>query len=218
MTDFAAGLQAKGLVTTLPLFPLAGVVLLPETRLPLNIFEPRYLAMTRDALAGPKLIGMIQPIGADSAGPKPELYRAGCAGRIIESRDTEDGRILIALHGQCRFEILEELAVESPYRQARVSYRRFAADLAPPAGAIPRQALLAALKDFVAAKSIRADWQAISRTPDEQLVNSLSMICPFAPNEKQGLLEAADLAERARLLLSLLEIGKREGQEAPARH
>jgi Lon protease-like protein len=211
MTEIAAGWGAKSLPRQLRLFPLAGALLLPGGTLPLNIFEPRYLAMTRDALATDRLIGMIQPADPASEAEKPRLYSVGCAGRIVEQSDTEDGRILIELAGVCRFDVVEELSAETPYRQAAVNFDRFSADLAidqqpEQAGALDRDTLLAALKEYLKHLEIGADWPAIAKAPDERLVNALAMICPFGPNEKQALLEAVDLTERARLMMMMMQM------------
>ncbi len=192
----------------LPIFPLTGVLLLPRGELPLNIFEPRYLAMTRDALATPlRLIGMVQPQeGAGDAGTPP-VYRTGCAGRITSFAESGDGRYLLTLTGLARFDISEELPGEQPYRRVVPDWRRYAGDLAASeAIGLDRARLSAALKPYFTQHSISADWQAVAATPDERLVTTLAMVCPLAPREKQALLEANDMAERARLLVTLIEM------------
>jgi uncharacterized protein len=191
----------------LPIFPLAGALLLPRGRLPLNIFEPRYLAMTRDALAAPqRLIGMIQPQeGAGDAGAPP-VYRIGCAGRISEFAETEDGRYLITLSGVARFTVAEELPRERLYRRVVPDWAPFAGDLEAAAGTIERKRLLQALKPFFARHGIAVEWSAIERIADERLVTTAAMIAPLSPAEKQALLEARDLGERASLLTGLLEM------------
>jgi Lon protease-like protein len=196
---------------TLPIFPLSGVLLLPRGRLPLNIFEPRYLNMTRDALAGDGLIGMVQPYEPTSHGTSPTqpaaVYPTGCAGRITGSSETEDGRFLLTLTGIARFSIREEIATTRGYRLVVPDWQAWRGDLVEePAAAIDRPRLIAGLKAYFRLSGITADWQAIEATPDERLVTSLAMICPFGPSEKQALLEAADLADRARIMTALIEM------------
>ena len=200
-------IEFDALPNSLPIFPLAGVLLLPGGRLPLNIFEARYLAMTRDALAGNKLIGMVQPIDPRSRAQKPDVYRVGCAGRITASEETGDGRILITLAGLCRFNLIDELTTTTPYRQVSASFARYRPDLDPvPADEIDRERLLRALRDFVAANRLQVEWPSVEQAPNDILINSLAMLCPFAPNEKQALLEAANLGERARVMTTLIEM------------
>jgi len=194
----------------IPLFPLPGALLLPRGQMPLNIFEPRYLAMIDDALrSGHRLIGMIQPDTAH-AGPEaqPALYKIGCVGRITQFAESGDGRYLIELTGIARFRIEEELTVETPYRQCRVTYRPFADDFVARKGeeAVDRDAVLRALRDFMQANDLKADWEGIDRAPNEALVNALSMMSPYGPAEKQALLEAPDLKTRAEVLIAITEI------------
>jgi Lon protease-like protein len=207
------------LPASLPVFPLAGALLLPRGKLPLNIFEPRYLAMTEDALAGNRLIGMIQPAGGRDAANA--LYGIGCAGRITAFTETDDGRLLITLTGVCRFGVERELPTTRGYRRVVPAWDRFAADLDPPAAAgLDRGRLVEVLKTYLRLKGISANWEAIDTTPDERLVVSLAMICPFDPPEQQALLEAQTLSDRGRLLIGLIEmsvLGKCEG-DAAARH
>jgi Lon protease-like protein len=209
------------LPASLPIFPLTGVLLLPRGRLPLNIFEPRYLEMTRDALKGDRLIGMIQPVdGAGDAG-EPPTYRKGCAGRMTSFSETEDGRYLITLTGLARFDVARELPKEGKlYRRVLADWRPYRGDLAEELTAIDRKRLLAALKPFFERHNIAADWSAVEATPDERLVTTVAMVCPFAPSEKQALLEAKDTAERAKLLTALVEMAVVGGSvpDQPARH
>lgn len=192
---------------TLPLFPLGSVLLLPNGRLPLNIFEPRYLAMTRDVMSNHRLIGMVQPLDADSAEDSPALYRTGCAGKIVSFEETPDNRFLITLNGVCRFTIVEELASATPYRQALVSFSRYRADLADPdVSAVDMERLLVALKAYLQVNEIPIDWNAIGTTPHPAMIDSLAMICPFAASEKQALIEAGDFEERCRVLTALSEM------------
>jgi uncharacterized protein len=191
----------------LPIFPLAGVLLLPRGRLPLNIFEPRYLAMTRDALAGERLIGMVQPSDPTASGSNPPVYPTGCAGRITSFTETEDGRFLITLTGISRFRIREELPLLEGYRRVVPDWDAFTRDLGnEEEPGFDRERLLRGLKGYFQQHQISADWDAITSVSGERLVISIAMICPFDPSEKQALLEAPDLAERARLLTAIVEM------------
>jgi Lon protease-like protein len=191
----------------IPIFPLPGVLLLPRGRLPLNIFEPRYLAMTRDALAGERLIGMIQPLDPVLREANPPVYPIGCAGRITSFTETEDGRYLITLTGVSRFRIREELPLLEGYRRVVPEWREFRHDRDDEAeGDFDRDRLVRGLRAFFQKHGIAADWEAITKTPGERLVTSIAMICPFEPSEKQALLEAPNFAERARLLCAIVEM------------
>jgi uncharacterized protein len=204
----SADRQTQELPHTLPVFPLAGALLLPRAQLPLNIFEPRYLAMIDDALVKPRVIGMIQPDTTTDAGGNPELYLIGCAGRISQFAETGDGRYLVTLTGISRFNVIEELAVTTPYRQCRVDFAPYARDLLPNDGAdaVDRKALLKILSTYLSANKIEADWQGIEKSPTEALVNGLSMLSPYGVKEKQALLEAPDLRTRAEVLIAVTEI------------
>jgi uncharacterized protein len=197
---------------TLPIFPLTGVLLLPRGRLPLNIFEPRYLAMTRDALGGERLIGMVQPNEPqqDNRGGgamNPPVYPIGCAGRITSFSETDDGRYLLTLTGVSRFRIRDELPLLSGYRRVVAEWQPFAHDVETPSGTeFDRDRFIRGLKGFFTQRQISADWEAIEKAAGEHLINSIAMLCPFAPSEKQALLEAPDLDERARLLIALVEM------------
>ena len=202
--------QPGDLAEVIPVFPLPGALLLPRGQMPLNIFEPRYLAMIDDALlAGHRLIGMIQP---DSAHPgpaeKPNLFKVGCVGRITQIAETGDGRYLIQLTGIARFRIDEELAVTTPYRQCRVVYAPFADDFVARKGeeAVDRERLLQSLSEFLKANDLKADWEGIENAPNEALVNALAMMSPYGTAEKQALLEAPDLKTRAEILVAATEI------------
>jgi len=205
----------------LPIFPLTGVLLLPRGRLPLNIFEPRYLAMIRDALAGERLIGMVQPSDPAASSANPPVYPTGCAGRITSFSETEDGRFLITLTGTSRFRIREELPLLDGYRRVVPDWNEFPRDLAgvdePP---FDRERLMRGLKGYFEQHHISTDWDAMTSVPGEQLVTSIAMICPFDPSEKQALLEAPDLSERARLLTAIVEMAliTRSSDGTGARH
>jgi Lon protease-like protein len=195
----------------LPVFPLGGVLLLPRGRLPLNVFEPRYLAMVDDVMGRHRLIGIIQPEGGSVSG-SPALRMIGCAGRITSLSETEDGRYLISLSGIARFRVTAELATSTPYRQVQPNFEEFQADLiehtddANSAHAIDRQRLLAALRRYLDANQMKTDWAGIEEAEMDTLVTSLAMICPFEAAEKQALLEAPGLRDRADVLTALLEM------------
>jgi Lon protease-like protein len=194
----------------LPVFPLPGALLLPRGQMPLNIFEPRYLAMVDDALRdGHRLIGMIQPdIAQRGDDAKPPLYKIGCVGRITQLAESGDGRYLLELTGVARFQIEEELKVATLYRQCRVTYAPFAGDFVARKGedAVDRDAVLTALRGFLDANNLNADRDGIDKAPNEALVNALSMMSPYGPAEKQALLEAPDLKTRAEILVAITEI------------
>ncbi len=198
--------EPAALPQVLPIFPLTGVLLLPRARLPLNIFEPRYVAMTRDALAGERLIGMVQPSDPAVGGMNPPVYPVGCAGRMTAFSETDDGRYLITLTGICRFRINEELPVLSGYRRVVPDWEPFARDRDRTSAGFDRPALIAGLKHYFDQRNVSVDWSAIEKAPSEYLVNSIAMACPFAPNEKQALLEAVTLDDRAALLTALVEM------------
>jgi uncharacterized protein len=198
------------------IFPLPGALLLPRGQMPLNIFEPRYLAMIDDALrSGSRLIGMIQPdpLHSGSDQSKPQLFSVGCIGRITQLAESGDGRYLIELTGIARFRVEEELAVVSLYRQCRVTYRPFLADFTARKGEdeVDRKALLRALADFLKANNLKADWEGIQNAPNEALVNALAMMSPYGTAEKQALLEAPDLKTRAEILVAVTEIELAKG-------
>jgi uncharacterized protein len=195
---------------TIPVFPLPGALLLPRGQMPLNIFEPRYLAMVDDSLRdGHRLIGMIQPDATQTSdSDKPRLFTVGCAGRMTQLAESGDGRYLVELTGVARFKVLEELNVATLYRQCRVTFAPFADDFVPRKGeeAVDRAALLVALSDFLKANDLKADWEGIEKAPNEALVNALSMMSPYGAAEKQALLEAPDLKTRAEILVAITEI------------
>lgn len=205
-------LTIADLPQTLPVFPLTGVLLLPRSALPLNVFEPRYLELVDDALSGGRLIGMIQPTESEETVLRPKLSQIGCAGRIISYRETEDNRYLITLEGVCRFRVKEEISALSAYRQVACDFAPFAADLAQSEdGDFPRERLLQALKDYLSRREMKADWKSVMSAPAESLVNALAMMCPFEPAEKQALLEAPSWIERVTTLVALLEIASAPG-------
>ena len=194
----------------IPVFPLAGALLLPRGQLPLNIFEPRYLAMVDDSLRdGHRLIGMIQPDAAhthDEA--KPALFRVGCVGRITQLAESGDGRYILELTGIARFKVIEEMTVLTQYRQCKVDFFPFIDDFTARKGedAVDREALLAVLTDFLKANNLQVDWEGVESAPNEALVNALAMMSPYGAPEKQAMLEAPDLKSRAEILIAVTEM------------
>jgi len=197
-----------------PIFPLPGALLLPHGKLPLNIFEPRYLALIDDSLSHGRMFGMIQPNRHAPRAPNgPSLYQIGCLGRLSHFSETDDGRYLITLTGVARFRVLEELPIRHGYRRVHADFAPFAADLSPPGthSGLDRSELLGALKPFFHLHDIDANWDAIDRMPEASLVTTLAMLCPFDDAEKQALLEAPTEADRAADLLALLRMSVHEG-------
>ena len=191
-------------------FPLPGALLLPRGQMPLNIFEPRYLAMIDDAFRdGHRLIGMIQPDVTHSPNEeKPVLFRVGCVGRITQLAESGDGRYVLELTGIARFKVVEEQKVLTQYRQCKVDYFPFINDFAARKGeeAVDREALLKALTAFLDANNLKVDWEGIENAPNEALVNALAMMSPYGPPEKQAMLEAPDLKTRAEILIAVTEM------------
>ncbi|MBE0452441.1 LON peptidase substrate-binding domain-containing protein [Roseovarius autotrophicus] len=197
----------------IPVFPLPGAVLLPRTRLPLHLFEPRYLAMLDDALKTPeRVIGMIQPNrvpGREGHG----LYAIGCVGRVTQFSETEDGRYMITLAGLSRYRVIEEVEGFSPYRRARVSWAGFERDLGPVETdpGFDRLRFMALLARYFETRGLQTDWDSLKEAEDELLINSLSMLLGFDPEEKQALLEAPSLRTRRETLVTLIEYALRGG-------
>ncbi len=224
MTPGAVDASFDMLPATLPIFPLPGALLLPGGKLPLQIFEPRYLVMTRDALASERMIGMVQPRDQVSEAEgrvshTATLYPVGCAGRITSFSETDDGRLLITLTGLCRFAIEREIPTVGGYRRVVPDFGRFRADLdRAETATVDRARLLTALQTYFASQKINVDLTAIAEVPDDKLVTSLAMVCPFDANEKQAILEAADLTERSRVMTALLELSVFSVEGEGARH
>lgn len=195
--------QAADLPDTIPVFPLSGALLLPRARLPLHVFEPRYLVMLDDVLKSQhRLIGMAQPVGDG-----PDLHTIGCVGRLTSFSETEDGRYMITLTGLCRFQIGEERRGFTPYRTCHVTWDRFIRDLvgADKDPDFDRATFMPVLKRFFEDKNLSTDWDNLKGAEAELLINSLSMLCPFDPEDKQALLEAPTLKERRETLVALME-------------
>jgi Lon protease-like protein len=195
----------------IPVFPLRGAILLPRASLPLQVFEPRYLAMVEDAIASHRLIGILQPDGGGEESPAGKgnaLRKVGCVGRIVAFQELEDGRLLITLMGLSRFDVKSEIESAKPYRILEIDAQRFAHDFEVKSGDddVDRQALLKALKAYLEARNLRIDWAAVSRLSTEALVNALSIVSPYGAEEKQALLEADNLKSRADMLVALAEM------------
>jgi uncharacterized protein len=199
---------------TIPLFPLPGALMLPRTRLPLHIFEPRYLVMLEDAMKTPhRLIGMIQPRQAPNGEKK--LNAIGCAGRLTQFSETEDGRYMVTLSGMSRFRLTREVQGFTPYIRAEISWDGFGRDMggAEEDKGFRREAFMKLLGRFFASRELSTDWDSLKEADTELLLNSLSMLCPFDPEEKQALLEAPTLTTRRETLVTLMEIAVRGGGE-----
>lgn len=192
---------------TIGIFPLTGALLLPRGQLPLNVFEPRYIALVDAAMSGNRLIGMIQPRESELKSPAPSLADIGCAGRLTAWRETDDGRYLITLTGVCRFKVKQELNTLTLFRQVEPDFEHFAVDLAGGEDTkFPRERLLQALNEYLSRRELKADWKSVVDAPAEALVTALAMLCPFEPSEKQALLEAPNLEGRVNTLVALLEM------------
>ena len=205
--------SAADLPEVLPIFPLRGAILLPRVPLMLNVFEPRYLALVDFALAGDRLIGVVQPSTDTGSGESPEgksfhLRRVGCVGRISAFSENEDGRVVISLFGIARFDITGEAGSDHPFRLCQVSYAPYAADFLSGHGEdeVDRPLLIETLRSYLTANSLSADWDRINGASNERLVNMLSILSPYGPEEKQALLEAPDLKSRAEALVALAEM------------
>lgn len=208
---------------TFPIFPLPDVILLPGGDLPLNIFEPRYIAMVREALTGDRLIGMIQPysrtmLDSDQDEDSPAFYSVGCAGRISSFDELKDGRFLINLHGVSRFELLSHNLTQSGYYQAKVDFKKFIDDLQDPdplPECMTRQCLMEKFQEYLERQDLHVDWDMADAIPDQRFYTLLAMICPFTSAEKQALLQAPNFEERCRMMKCLMEIACAEDQNFP---
>ena len=206
--------SAADLPETLPLFPLPGALLLPRARLPLNLFEPRYLAMLDDTLkTDHRMIGMIQPSDDMGRTGTEQLHQIGCAGRVISFSETDDGRYLITLGGISRFRFVSKVDGFTPYIRAAVNWAPFEADLADEAidDSFDRAAFLKTLARYFDTVNLSSDWDSLTEADEELLINSLSMLCPFEPEEKQALLESPTLADRRQTLYTLMQFAVASG-------
>ena len=194
----------EDLPSVIPLFPLSGAVVLPHGQLPLNIFEPRYLSMVFDALAGSRLVGMVQPLHGEE-GDCPDLHRTGCAGRIVSFSETRDGRILLVLSGVSRFDVEDELELYRGYRRAKISWSRFTHDLDDEEIEIDRDRLLSLAKTYLESRQLAIEWDSLDGLELQELVDTLASSLPFSSREKQGLVEALVIQDRCELLSALCE-------------
>ena len=208
----------QDLPDVIPVVPLPGALLLPRAQMPLNIFEPRYLAMVDEALRTNRLVGMVQPDLERGGTPLvPKLYPVGCAGRITGFAETGDGRYLITLTGIARFRVAEEVPTTAPYRLCRVAFEPYRGDFEVGAGeaVVDREGVLKALRDFAQATGLKIDWKSIDEAGNETLVNGLCMMSPFGVGEKQAMLEAPDLKARADVLVAATQIELARKGESP---
>lgn len=217
MTFFAPKLLSD-LPSSLPIFPLSSALLMPKGQLPLNIFEPRYLAMVDHAMAQDRLIGMMQPRNPNEPMGQAQVFSVGCAGRISAYSETDDGLYHITLTGVCRFAYIDDVTTSKGFRLASVDFGAFANDLSEAtadneAHDASRKRLMDSLTSYFDLKGYSADWQKLRQTPIETLVNSLAMILPFDVLEKQALLEAKPLSERATMLTSLMDMANQSGDD-----
>jgi Lon protease-like protein len=206
----------------IPVFPLSRAILLPRATLPLHIFEPRYLQMVDDVMSTSRVLGLVQPASVEEEEESPAsrtapLRRVGCAGRITSYQELDDGRLLISLSGITRFELVDEVELAKPYRICTVSYERFLGDFVGGAGEeeVDREHLIETLKAYLQVRNLKADWVAIGKASTEALVNSLALVSPYGAEEKQALLEAADLKARAEMLVALAEMEMAAGSREP---
>lgn len=216
MLDDPFATPFEALPASLPLFPLTGALLLPGGRIPLNIFEPRYLNMTFDSLRDARMIGMIQPrvpdpgdnSGLGEHGSAPDLYATGCAGRVAAFSEATGGRLVITLLGVCRFTVGDVIETTRGYRRAQVDFSKYSGDLKEPSAECgDRDRLIAALREYFNGRGLDVDWDAIEEINDHMLVTSLAMSCPFEPQEKQALLECGDLRMLTETMITILEMG-----------
>ena len=205
-------ISKSDLPDTIPVFPLPGALLLPRARLPLHLFEPRYLTMLDDVLkTSSRLVGMVQPFETPDGGNR--LHAIGCAGKVTAFSETDDGRYMITLAGASRFRIVEEVDGFTPYRRCKVAWTGFDADLGPVEKdpAFDRPVFMEALGRYLTDAGLSTDWESLGEAEDELLINSLSMLCPFEPEDKQALLEAPSLTTRRETLMTLIEFALRRG-------
>lgn len=214
------GIPFKRLPKELPIFPLPGVLLLPGGRLPLNVFETRYLNMVIDALGEERLIGMVQTpeVVADLIPDDAQLFKTGCAGRIVSFAETTDGRLLITLEGICRFDIISESRIHNGYRRIHSNFIPYAMDMDNPPIQVDRQEFDRLVKNYFEAKKIRVDWDLIISMEESLLIANLGMMCPFNNQEKQALLEARDYAHMTEIMISLMEMAIQSGDQLSVKH
>ncbi len=214
------GLPFEGLPENLPIFPLPGAMLLPHGRMPLNIFEPRYLKMIMDSLKQSRLIGMVQPLEllSDPIPEKTALFHIGCAGRITAFAESDDGRFMITLQGVCRFEIEKELQEKGPYRRVKPDFNNFKEDLSFDNPNINREGLIPLLKDYLELKGVKVRIEDLVKTEDRFLIPTLGMINPFDFREKQAILETRNISDIANIIISLMEMELKSSNQTSTRH
>lgn len=201
----------------IPIFPLAGAVVMPGVQLPLNIFEPRYLQMVKDVLATDHLIGMIQPTTDSDRDRNPPIQRVGCAGRITSYSETSDGRIVLVLTGICRFQVSEELSDRDGYRRVRPDWERFTRDFHEQESKLAdRDEFITSLRAFCGLRNVEVPWDDIDKMSDNDLINLLCAHLPLASADKQALVETVDLAERAYLMRGLMDMASVAEAQGPA--
>ena len=206
--------QFSDLPAELPIFPLAGAVVMPGVQLPLNIFEPRYLNMVADALKADHLIGMLQPRPDTTFDETPEVHQVGCAGRITSYSETNDGRIVMILTGVCRFQVAEELRARRGYRRVRPDWERFAIDFHAEEEALPgREDFMSSLRAYCTLRGVEVPWDDVTKMGDAELVNLLCTHLPLDPEDKQALIETVDLCGRGRLMAGLMDMASAAGAE-----
>jgi len=214
------GIAFEDLPEALSIFPLPGVLLLPRGRLPLNIFEPRYLNLFLDALAEQRLVGMVQTT-EPQAGLVPDqakVFETGCAGRIVSFAETGDGRLVLSLEGVCRFKIAAELELRRDYRRVTPDFAPFQPDITEASFEFDRGGFFDVLRGYLQAKHIDVEWAALEQTGDRQLIANLGIMCPFDIQEKQALLEASDITEMVKIMTSLMEMAARAVNQSSAKH
>ena len=203
----------------LPLFPLPGVAVMPDTQLPLNVFEPRYLRMVFDVLGSHRMIGMVQPLPESAEDDPPPLYRTGTAGRITSFSETKDGRLMLVLTGVCRFDIREELSSDRLYRSVVPDWSRFARDYGEDVGGIDdRAGLFHSLRTYCDRESVEIAWKDAESLDDRALIDTLTVHLPLPIPEKQALIESIDLNDRAQLLQGFIDMTLGQDGDASVRH
>ncbi len=210
----------ENLPQKLPIFPLPGAMLLPHGKMPLNIFEPRYLKMVFDSLKGSRLIGMVQPLELlpDPVPEKTDLFDIGCAGRITSFTESEDGRILLTLQGVCRFEIEKEFNTTTAYRQVKPNFAAFKDDLLSEYPAVNREGLIPVLRDYLELKGLNINWADLDKIEDRFLIATIGMINPFDYKEKQAILQTQNIRDIAHVMISLMEMELASIGQSPTKH
>jgi len=210
--------SVEGVNETIALLPLSGALLLPQTQRPLVIFEKRYLSLVSDILSTDRIVGLIQPVDNSIESPSSrhaELQKVGCLGYLRAFEEQEDDKYLVVLEGLCRFDLIEELPAEKPYRQAKVSYQDYKGDFDPDFGAeqVNREEFLRSMRQYAEFAQFNFDWEGIKSLNTSMLINMCCVLSPYGANEKQAFLEANSINHRAQTLIALaeMEIGAASG-------